>query len=229
MQGKKEEGWKIRTLERRMLTMLAIVAVLFPVLVGAVYSQSTQGVPSAKCAAGSSTVDFGPGTWTEDEDLTTIIKTSEPADLIISVTAEVALATNVTIKGTGSVEKSESYAGVKCRVKVLTDNGWQFAIPGEVVFGDRLMILKGLLWSPSQVDPNDLLKLPVQFIEIYEKTKSANGFNFVIKNVGSGVHTIKVEWVAETRVNPDPEGNENLLAVVGARTIVVEAVRMVND
>jgi hypothetical protein len=193
-----------------------------------VYSSNGQGVPSAKTAASWWGIDYTPpseGVWYADPKLNATIKTSNPADLIISVTAETLLITDVKIKGTGIEEISTSSARITCKVKVLTDDGWEEAEPGPVVFNYRLMRLKGLLWSNASFV--NMTTLPEQYIEIYEETRSANAFNFVIKNVGSKpVHQIQVYWSVETLAGFEGGAAS---AVVGKRTLVVEAVRMVND
>jgi hypothetical protein len=208
------------------LITLTLFASAFAVI--QVYSSNGQGVPSAKTAASWYGLDLTPpveGVWYEDPYLSTMIKTSEPADLIISVTAETLLVTDVKIKGTGIEEISTSSARVKVCVAVLTDDGWEIAEPGAVVFNYRLMRLKGLLWSPAQFE--NITELPEQYIEIFEETKSANGFNFVIKNVGSKpVHMVKVLWMVDTLAGFEGGAAS---AVIGKRTLVVEAVRMVND
>ena len=86
--------------------------------------------------------------------------------------------------------------------------------------------LSRILWAPEDIDPDNLLKLPEQYIEIYEETRTSNGFNFVMKNVESGVHEITVQIMTDTKEGFD---GANVGAVIGKRTLVVEAVRMVND
>lgn len=211
-------------------TVAVAIALVLSLIVGmALAGSNGQGVPSAKSSACAGSPDYTPATdqWFDVPGLYAILKTSEPADLIISVTAECALATDVRIKGTGKEETSTSIAQIKIKVLVWIDGqGWVEAAPGDVVFAYRLMMLKGLLWSPSQVDPEGLLALPEQYIEIYEETRTANAFNFILKNVGSGVHYIKVQVMTDTL-----EGFEgaSVAATLGHRTLVVESVRMTND
>ena len=88
------------------------------------------------------------------------------------------------------------------------------------------MIPKGLLWAPEDVDRDNLLELPEQYIEIYEETRTANGFNFVMKSVESGVHEITVQIMTDAKKGFE---KADVRAVIGKRTLVVEAVRMAND
>jgi len=215
-------------MRKSILVALAVVLVVALSAGIVLAGNDGQGVPSAKCSASWSETEYDPepDTWKNVGGLSTQIKTSEKADLIISVTAECALATDVKIKGTGKDEESTSVARIKIRARVWKDGEWVTAEPGSVVFAKRKMVLKGLLWAPADVDPEDLLKLPEQYIEIYEKTKTANGFNFVLKNVGQGVHDIQIQIKTHTEEGFD---GAKVGAVIGKRTLVVESVRMVND
>jgi hypothetical protein len=206
----------------------ALAVIFMLIATGIAFAGSEgQGVPSAKCSASAGTIGYTAATdmWYSADGLSTIIKTSEKADLIISLTAECALTTDVKIKGSGKEETSTSMAQIK--VRVLVDG--EEAYPGEINFAYRKMELKGLLWAPENfdpIDPEDLLDLPEQYIEIYEETCSANAFNFIAKNVGSGVHTIEVQVM--TDATADFEG-ARIGATLGKRTLVVEEVQMVHD
>jgi hypothetical protein len=215
-------------IERKIaIPAIAVVLLLIGAGITIAGNNNGQGVPSAKCSSSWSGIGYTSATekWFNTDGLSSIIKTSEKADLIISITAECALATDVKIKGSGKEETSTSMAQIK--IKVLVDG--EEAAPGEVVFAYRKMELKGLLWAPDDfdaIDPEGLLDLPEQYIEIYEETRTANAFNFIAKNVGSGVHHIEVQVM--TDASADFEG-ARIGAVLGKRTLVVEAVQMVHD
>ncbi len=192
------------------------------------YVSAQQGVPSAKATASWVGIDYTPpvaGQFYEDTGLKSIIKTSEKADLLLSLSAETCLGTNVKISGTGATEISTSQATVIARVEVYKDGVLEgVAEPGEVTFGDRLVKLRGLLWSGAQIGMD---ALPTQFIELYMSTRDAHCFNFVIKDLDSGVHQIRVFW--KSTWNGVATDLGDLTAMVGKRSMVVEAVRMVND
>ncbi len=207
-----------------------LVVVLLVLGTAAVLATSgTQGVPSAKTSVawtevaydGSKTAD-----WVDVAPLTAVIKTSSVSDLVISLNAECALVTDVKIKGTGAEESSTSLADIKMRV--LVDNGdgvWTPALPSPdegVTFASRKMTLTGLLWSGAQL----LMDLPEQYIQIWEQTKSAHSFDFLFPNVGVGVHNVKVQIKTDTK-----QGYEgaDVGATVGNATLVIEAVRLVNN
>lgn len=205
------------------LVILAALLAIGSAVAVAATTGGNQGVPSAKTSIGSGDVDYDPtpGLWHDVPGLSAVIKTSSVSDLVISVTAESALATDVKISGTGKTETSTSVAQMKIRA-IVDDNAAAPAGPGDVVFNSRLMQLKGLLWSGSDVG---LLDLPTQFIQIYEETRSANAFNFLLPNVGVGVHTVKIQIMTDKSAGF--EGG-NAGAVIGKRTLVIEAVRLTN-
>ena len=218
----------MKKIERKMaIPAISVVLLLVGAGIGLAGTNNGQGVPSAKCSASCSFIGYTKATeqWFNADGLSAIIKTSEKSDLIISVTAECALTTDVKIKGSGKEETSTSMAQIK--IKVLVDG--EEAYPGDVVFAYRQMELKGLLWAPEDfepIDPEELLELPEQYIEIYEETRTANAFNFIAKNVGSGVHDIQVQVM--TDASSDFEGSR-IGAILGKRTLVVEAVQMIQD
>jgi len=206
---------------------IVLIMGVFVLGLGSLFVSAQQGVPSAKATASWVGIDYTPpvaGQFYEDTGLMSIIKTSEKADLILSLSAETCLGTNVKISGTGAEEISTSQAAVIARVEVY-QNGILEAVaePGEVTFGDRLIKLRGLLWTGSQVGMD---ALPTQFIELYMKTRDAHCFNFVVKDLDSGVHQIKVFWKSTWSGVATDLGD--LTAMVGKRSMVVEAVRMVN-
>lgn len=192
----------------------------------AVAGNGSQGVPSAKTSVGYGRVDFEPviNTWVDVPGLSATIKTSNVSDLIVSLTAEAALATDVKISSAmGPDATSTSFATIKARA-IIDDVEANPAVPGDIVFNSRWMQLKGTLWG-STTSPI-FVGLPDQYIEIWEKTRSANAFNFLVPNVGVGVHTVKIQIMTDKQAG---YAGGDAAAVIGKRTLVVEAVRLVND
>ncbi len=188
-----------------------------------------QGVPSAKASVAYTGVAYDgskTGGWIDVAPLACVIKTSNVSDLIISVNMECALVTDVKIKGTGQTESSTSLADIRVRVLVDNDDGiWVPVLPDNgdgITFASRKMTLTGLLWSGSQL----LLDLPEQFIQIWEKTNSAHSFDFLVPNVGVGVHNVKVQIMTDTQAGYE---GADIGATIGDATLVVEAVRLVNN
>lgn len=214
---------------KRTIAPVLVIALL--ALGGAVIlaTSGTQGVPSAKTSVAWTSVAYDgskTGAWIDVAPLTAVIKASAVSDLVISVNAECALVTDVKIKGTGSEESSTSLADIKVRVMVDDGNGvWTAALPcGEdgIVFASRKMTLTGLLWSAPQL----MLDLPEQYIQIWEQTKSAHSFDFLLPNVGVGVHNVKVQIMTDTKAGYE---GADVGATIGDATLVVEAVRLVNN
>lgn len=208
-----------------------VLAVALLALGGAVIlaTSGEQGVPSAKSSVAFTGVAYDgskTGGWIDVAPLACVIKTSSVSDLIISVNAECALVTDVKIKGTGQTESSTSLADIRVRVLVDNNDGnWATVLPDNgdgVTFASRKMTLTGLLWSGSQL----LLDLPEQFIQIWERTNSAHSFDFLVPNVGVGVHNVKVQIMTDTLAGFE---GADIGATIGNATLVVEAVRLVNN
>ena len=165
-----------------------------------------------KTSAAGSTVEFlGPGLGAEV--LSTSIKTSAPQDLIFSVTMECALWTTVATVGN---DVSEARATIT--VSVLFD-GVEVPISGDdadgsVVFCDRLH-----RQTTTDFDDEDAR------IEQYLATRTSNGFNWVLADVGSGEHTVQVVADLVTSVD-DAEALAE--AAIGHRTLVVETTQFAN-
>jgi hypothetical protein len=164
------------------------------------------------------------------------MKTSSPTDLVISVTAESALWTNVKA---GLSEDSEAFAQAKVYVvidgdlstpdvpdvlpggfivPVSTDEGVT-ADTGKVVFNDRTFRIK------TNFDALTVGCTTTACIELYLRTRSANAFNWITLNVGSGIHTIEV--FADLTVSAT--GTADAAVLVGKRTLVVHPEKLASD
>lgn len=215
---------------KKLIAILIAIVLVATIGGGVVWAQSSSnnGVPAQKMSVGSATVDYTPaepsGTtnkWYTDTDLCgtgsgIAIHTpnNQASTLIISYTGETAIATDVQIKGTNSKQISTSWGGIKVRALV---DGTVVAQPGDVTLNSRLMTLTGLLWPETTVG---LTTLDQQYIDIYEQTKSANGFNFIVPNVGGGTHYVQIQYSIDwgqttTAIN-------QASAVVGKRTCIIE-------
>jgi hypothetical protein len=160
-------------------------------------------------------VGFGGGTSGPITLLSATLRTSSPTDLIVQLTGECALWTNVIT--TEPIATSQAIANVKVwveidgvRVPVTSDSNEDgvFNDPddGKVVFCNRDVKLSttGLL--------------PGQLLDLFIKTRQANAFNWVTFNVGSGMHTIVVKAQLDVKVSGAGEAR----AAVGKRTLVIE-------
>ncbi|MHB1260760.1 MAG: hypothetical protein ACYC2H_03495 [Thermoplasmatota archaeon] len=192
-------------LNTKSLSLLAAAALLGIPLVAAALDDGASNGANKTSAAGSTIEFLGPAL--EQTVLATTIKTSAPQDLIFSVTLECALWTTVATIGN---DVSEARATIT--VKVLFDG---VAVPissddadGSVVFCDRLH-----RQTTTDFDDEDAR------IEQYLATRSANGFNWLLPDVGSGVHTVQVVADLVTAVDGSGALAE---AAIGHRTLIVE-------
>jgi hypothetical protein len=158
-----------------------------------------------KTAATGSTVEILSAAL-ETTVLSTTIKTSSPQDLIFAVTLECALWTTVETVGN---DVSEARATVT--ISVLFD-GFPVAVSGagddgRVVFCDRTHRQTTTAFDDENATINQ-----------YLATRSANGFNWILPDVGSGVHTVEVKADLTTFTSDDLF----VQAGVGHRTLIVE-------
>lgn len=142
------------------------------------------------------------------------IKSSSPTDLILQVSLECAIWTDITTVGN---DHSSSAANVTVWVTIDGDR-----VPvsssglgnGEVVFCNRTFERETL-----QFDDEDAT------IRSYLRTRQANAFNWMSLNVGSGDHTIAVH--AQLEASVENEGRAK--AAIGQRTLLVEPTKLAND
>jgi hypothetical protein len=143
--------------------------------------------------------------------LSLTLHTTNPEDVEFSVTAECANAWSGTILSTGDVQ---TQANVKLWVQVD-------GVPVQV--------------SPSQGDEGTIsfcsrstqlgVSIPGGFLGLYEQTKTANGFNWSLPNVGAGTHNVAVFGRLDVFVS----GVGTAYAGIGRRTLTAEPVHLTND
>lgn len=167
--------------------------------------------PANKVAAIGSTLEVAaPG-----ETLTILsgsMKTSSPTDLILSVSLECSILTQVTTVGN---DDQTAFGRVEVWVEIdgqpvgVTDGD-----DGRVVFCDRVH-----RQTTSLFDDEDAT------IESYLETRTANAFNWVALNTGSGDHVIEVK----AHFTEEATDEAIAKAVVGKRTFVAEPTKLAND
>lgn len=176
--------------------------------------------------------DTGTSGWTDI--MTTALKTANQKDLFIDVSLQSSLYTKTTVKSRDMTkDTSSSRAGVK--VRVLVDGNE--ALPGEIVFNDRYQELSATLQGQvdlvdsdgdGYIEPGDLVVVAPEEVELLLSTISANGFNFVVPDLTSGVHQITVQ--AQIDVGAAAQaGSAEAQALIGAGSVTVEEVRMIKD
>jgi hypothetical protein len=170
--------------------------------------------PADKVTANGSTVEvFGPAETVTL--LTATLKTSTTADLVLQVTAECSLVTDVTTVGN---DMQSAFGQVKVWVEldgipVLVSSD-DTSDPGRVVFCNRAYSR-----TTSMFDDEDAT------IATFFRTRAANAFNWLAMNVGNGIHTITVK----AELTEEATSNAVAEAAVGKRTLIIEPTKLAND
>lgn len=199
-------------------TLHYVSAILAAALVGAALATTlitpaaANHTPANKMAVAGASIDIGEPGETLDL-LTGTIKSGGPSDLVISLSLECSILTQV---GTVGNDFSQAKASIVAWVEIDgVPVGVNAGDNGEVVFCDRVHEQETSLFD----DENATIR---SFLE----TRTANAFNWVAMNLGSGDHTI----VAKARLTTETEGDLALAdAVVGKRTLVVEPTKLAGD
>lgn len=231
----------VRTYARRNTTALVAMFLLGAITASMIMSRAdAEGIPADKVSVSASTLEVMhaqpvPGQSEETVTLMTgRFRSSSPTDLIISVTAECALWTNIATAGNDTsqaisrVEVWVEIDGAIVPVSASEPAGSTSAIDpadqgsrGRVVFCNRA---SQLITENFNDDSSD------DIIRSYNRTRDANGFNWGALNVGSGVHDIVVKARLATALSGDGNPDGQLAkAAVGKRTLIVEPTKMAND
>jgi hypothetical protein len=166
------------------------------------------------------------------------MKTSQQKDLVMTASLEVGLYTRTLVSSKNGVsDTSSAMAGVE--VRVVVDAGTpneRIAYPGDVVFGRRNQQLtatfQGLidgclttdLTTGSVILNQDCVR--PETLELVLDTMNASSFVFALDDMGSGVHTMKVQarMVMNTTVQT---GDVEARCTIGKGSMAVEEVRLV--
>ena|SRR5439155_3635512 len=184
---------------------LALSAVA--VLVRPAWAQTHQ--PADKIQVSASTIEVMDTTQPQPVTLlTATLRTSTPADLLIQVTGECALFTEVMSPDGHAKANMKFWVELDgMPVPVTSDPAKGGPDDGKVIFCNR----------EFQVTSADL-------IDLFLKTRQSHAFNWGTLNVGNGIHTIEVK--AELDVEA---GGGTAEAAVGKRTLIVEPAHLAND
>ena len=203
---------------KTLIAAVAVAALLLPI------GQAGQAPAANKAAAagsdfvhlGTADAPLGPTTI-----LATEIKAGGPQDIVIQVALECSLLTDVystTIddhpEGYTAVGRAEAHVDIQVLLDgaPVTLNG---ADDGSVTFCDRV----------HQQEIRDIDEDTGNFtIRQFQQTMSANAFNWVALDLGSGLHTIEV---VATITAANTEGSF-AQGAVGDRTLIVEPVHFAN-
>lgn len=174
------------------------------------------------------------GNWSSDI-MTAELKTSNATDLLIGVSLETSLFTYTLVQSKNG-NKDTSTAEGMVKIKVLIDG--QPAEPNEVVFDRRLQELSATLGgviescedgSDGSVPDGEIViadecEVTPEEISLLLDTTGAHHFNFVMPNVGVGMHTIAVHAELEGEVTAE-DGDAKAGVIIGQGSLTVEEVR----
>jgi hypothetical protein len=181
----------------------------------------TQGVfathePADKVsAAGSTGVVAAPGqsvTLLQDQ-----IKTAKPTDLILSVTAECTITTELTTVGNDNQFSSglvRVWVEIDGKPVPVSQDDNVAGDVGKVNFCDRLEERETTLFDDEDAT-----------IRTLQRVGQSAGFNWMALDVGAAVHTITVKADLTTTASQDASA----LAAVGKRTLIIEPTKAAND
>lgn len=204
-------------------TMLA-VGVLAGALLssGLMTARATHSPADKVVASGSKLAVVGPNA--EATILTATLRSSAPSDLILSLTMECSIFTRLITgpSADGGVSSATAAGTVRAWIEVdgqvvPVNSGPAGSEADKVTFCNRTYSRT----VTDAEDPTDGQDIEDDFID----TKTANAFNWLHLNVGSGVHTI----VVKATLVQETTGDATAEAAIGNRTLVVEPAKLAND
>lgn len=221
--------------------------ILILLLAGVLVSQAIQATATHKpadkaLASGDAVTDVAPapnqaGIGTDANTIMTArLRTSAPSDLILQVSLECSILTDIVNQPVGANATSAEQAEGRIQVWVVIDDTYQVPIsdvssnpqPGtngsgtdadKVTFCNRLHRVE-LTDAENDDDGTDRLR---NFI----RTKHANHFDWVALNLGAGIHDIDVR--AGFDQPTAATANSSASGLIGNRMLIVEPVKMAND
>lgn len=204
---------------------LPLTAALVVAPLGA--AQATHS-PADKVVAAGSTLEVTDAASGPVELLSSTLKTSSPTDLMLAVTAECALWTDLTTTGNDSataisrvevwIEVDGEVVPVNSTDTATGDTGTPLEV-GQAEAGHVVFCNRAFRATTSNFDDEDAT------IRLFNRTRQANAFNWLDLNLGAGEHTIKVYG----DLTADTEGDATAKAAIGKRTLIVEPTKLAND
>lgn len=206
---------------KKMITCLAIASLALPAAAQAASSKFAAHVTGVLVTNGAG----GEGT------LTVPIKTANKSDLLVGVSLQSSVLTETKTKGR-SGETNLSVAEGKVDVCIEIDGGahTDFA-PDCVTFEMRRQTLETKLSGVLTCPGDDFCEVTDdEEVNLLLETMSANHFNFVVRDLSSGNHTVTATITGSTDTSC-ATADETCRAevAVGPGSITVEQVRATND
>lgn len=199
-------GRRINWLVLAGLTAIGALVAALALSAGRSSADATPEPAMQAAAAGSTEQVFGPGT--SQTLLAERIRAANTEDLILQVSAECSIVTDVKTVGT-----DDQSAEGEVRVWVTVDGK-----PVPVSTGDtsgKVTFCNHAYRRQTTFNAND----QDNTIQTYDTTKAANAFNWMRIDVGSGLHMIEVKGDLTQTATNDKSHAE---AVVGNRTLMIQ-------
>jgi hypothetical protein len=167
------------------------------------------------------------------------ITTSSIAGLFVNASMITGLFTSTTVKGNnnGSTSTATAMGGVS--VRLLLDGKPGSAYPDTtgagVTFDERIQTLSanlGNIFTSCFANGGSTgtgCTLTPEQITLALDTTSAHSFNFIMLNVGTGTHEVKVQAQVNTSATGQNGGVAVANALYGLSSLTVESVRLVNS
>lgn len=189
---------------------------------------------SVNCPSNSDTDPSCSSGWVNV--MTSTIKTSSIADLFVSPSLVTGLYTSTSVKGNATGSTSTAISAGKVEVRVLLDGIAGQAFPDStgagVTFDARVQTLTanlGYIFTQCIAQGLTGCVLTPEQISLALDTTSAHSFNFILLNVGTGMHTIHVQARASSASSGTNGGVAISDALYGLGSLTVESVRLVNS
>jgi hypothetical protein len=211
-------------------------------------------------ASGNTTKEFGPGA--EVTLLDAVLRTSKPTDLILQTSLECSILTKLqtgpsTTGGNSSMAKAS--ASIRGWIEI-DDDAANGEVP-ETGAAERIVPVMSTSQPPQSgsdpqsgnkandaatfcdrtyertVEDGEALSDGIDRETDYIDTKSANAFNWVLLNAGSGIHYVRLvadlvradQGTCDRTTTAMTAGYSCTEAYVGNRTLVIEPTKMAND
>lgn len=192
--------------------LAALVVVAFVVPAAANHQPANKAAVSGSTLAHMSTPIVDGSTSEVVSLLAATVKTSSPTDLLFQVTMECGIWTDVTTVG-----NDDQSAEARVTVWIEMDGapiGVVGGDDGKVVFCDRVHRQVTTLFDDEDAT-----------LRNYQESRSANAFNWMTLNAGSGLHRIEVKAQLEAKAT----NNGVAQAGIGKRTLLVSPEKLAND
>jgi len=204
-------------------------------LMSGLNSASAEGLASAKATVRVGDLRIVHATNRDWQTvMSSVIKTSSQKELLMNVAMECGLFTKTLVKSkTGTSDSSSANAMVK--VRVLVDG--VLAAPGDVTFCRRSQeltaVFGGILQSCQDLNLDGIISseectFTDEELTLVQDTMNANGFNFILGNVGSGAHRVDVQ-VSVQSGGSSQTGSFDAYATVGKGSVSIEEIRLSKD